>query len=138
MPTINQLVKHPRVAKKRKTKKLALKMSWNSQHKTYSFLDSPQKSGICKKVGVLKPRKPNSANRAYARVVLKNKKEITVYIPGEKNNLQEYSSVLISGGGAKDLSGVKYHVIRGCGDTEGVKDRKQGRSLYGTKRAKSK
>jgi len=136
MPTINQLVKNPRVAKIRKTRKLALKSSWNSLHKTYSFLDSPQKSGICKKVGVLKPRKPNSANRAYARVVLKNKKEITVYIPGEKHNLQEYSSVLISGGGAKDLSGVKYHVIRGHADTEGVKDRKQGRSLYGAKRAK--
>ena len=86
----------------------------------------------------MKPKKPNSANRATARVVLKNKKEITVYIPGEKHNLQEYSSVLISGGGAQDLPGVKYHVIRGHGDTEGVKDRKQGRSLYGAKKAKGK
>src|SRR6185503_3811502 len=107
------------------------------RRKKYSLSNNPQKSGICKKIGVNKPRKPNSANRAYARVILKNKKEITVYIPGEKHNLQEYSSVLISGGGAQDLPGVKYHVICGCGDTEGVKDRKQGRSLYGTKKAKS-
>ncbi|CAJ0908505.1 13439_t:CDS:2 [Entrophospora sp. SA101] len=105
--------------------------------KRYSLSNNPQKSGICKKIGVNKPRKPNSANRAYARVILKNKKEITVYIPGEKHNLQEYSSVLISGGGAQDLPGVKYHVIRGCGDTEGVKERKQGRSLYGAKKAKN-
>src|SRR6185369_10455431 len=138
MTTINQLVKNPRVPKQKKTKLLALKVNWNSQKKKYSAANSPQKAGICKKIGVIKPRKPNSANRAYARIVLKNKKEITVYIPGEKHNLQEYSSVLISGGGAKDLSGVKYHVIRGRGDTEGVKERKQGRSLYGTKRAKSK
>ena len=82
--------------------------------------------------------KPNSANRAYARVILKNKKEIAVCIPGEKHNLQEYSSVLISGGGAQDLPGIKYHVIRGYirADAEGVKERKQGRSLYGTKKEK--
>lgn len=136
MPTINQLVKKPRISKNRKVGKLALKAIWNSKKKSYSFLNSPQKSGICKKVGVLKPRKPNSANRAYARVILKNKKEITVYIPGEKHNLREYSSVLISGGGAQDLPGVKYHVIRGKGDSEGVINRKQGRSIYGTKRKK--
>jgi small subunit ribosomal protein S12 len=93
---------------------------------------------MCKKVGVLNPMKPNSANRAYARVILKNKKEVTVSIPGEKHNLREYSSVLICGGGAKDLPGVKYHVIRGKGDSEGVKNRKQGRSLYGTKLEKAK
>ncbi|CAJ0849645.1 21881_t:CDS:2 [Entrophospora sp. SA101] len=130
MPTINQLVKNPRVPKPKKTKLLALKANWNSRKKKYSAANNPQKSGICKKIGVIKPRKPNSANRAYARIVLKNKKEITVYIPGEKHNLQEYSSVLISGGGAQDLPGVKYSVIRGRGDAEGVKDRKQGRSLY--------
>jgi small subunit ribosomal protein S12 len=138
MPTINQLVRNPRAPKQKKDKLLALKANWNSRHKTYSFSSSPQKSGICKKIFVMKPKKPNSANRASARVVLKNKKEITVYIPGEKHNLQEYSSVLICGGGAKDLPGVKYSVIRGHGDTEGVKDRKQGRSLYGTKKAKVK
>lgn len=82
----------------------------------------------------IKPKKPNSALRSYARVILKNKKEVGVYIPGEGHNLQEYSSVLISGGGAQDLPGVKYHVIRGYGDSEGVKNRKQGRSLYGTKK----
>ena len=84
----------------------------------------------------MKPKKPNSALRSYARVVLKNKKKVSVYIPGEGHNLQEYSSVLISGGGAQDLPGVKYHVIRVCGDSEGVKGRKQGRSLYGTKKSK--
>ncbi|CAG8630641.1 2746_t:CDS:2 [Ambispora gerdemannii] len=138
MPTINQLVNKPRTSKAKKTKELALKINWNSQSKSYSFANSPQKSGICKKVGVLNPRKPNSANRAFARVVLKNKKEVAVYIPGEKHNLQEYSSVLISGGGAQDLPGVKYHVIRGHGDAEGVKERKQGRSLYGVKKKKLK
>ncbi|CAG8510997.1 16078_t:CDS:2, partial [Cetraspora pellucida] len=85
---------------------------------------------------VTKPMKPNSANRPFARVRLKNKKVITVYIPGEKHNLQEYSSVLVCGGGAQDLPGVQYHIIRGYGDAEGVKERKQGRSLYGAKKAK--
>ncbi|WNE41255.1 MAG: 30S ribosomal protein S12 [Mycoplasmataceae bacterium] len=134
MPTINQLVKKPRTPKQAKLGLLALKFNYNSRRKKYSLSNSPQKSGICKKVGVLKPMKPNSANRAYARVILKNKKEVTVYIPGEKHNLQEYSSVTIMGGGAQDLPGVKYSVVRGQGDTEGVKDRKQGRSLYGTKK----
>jgi len=138
MTTINQLVKNPRSPKQKKAKLLALKANWNSRRKKYSLSNNPQKSGICKKIGVLKPKKPNSANRAYARVILKNKKEITVYIPGEKHNLQEYSSVLISGGGAQDLPGVKYHIIRGHADTEGVKERKQGRSLYGSKKGKSK
>jgi small subunit ribosomal protein S12 len=138
MATLNQLVKNPRVSKQKKSRLLALKANWNSRRRKYSLSDNPQKSGICKKVFVMKPKKPNSANRATARVVLKNKKEITVYIPGEKHNLQEYSSVLISGGGAQDLPGVKYHVIRGHGDTEGVKDRKQGRSLYGAKKTKGK
>ena len=82
----------------------------------------------------MNPKKPNSANRAYARVVLKNKKEVTVYIPGQGHNLQEYSSVLISGGGAQDLPGVKYHIVRGARDSEAVKERKQGRSLYGAKK----
>ena len=138
MVTLNQLVRNPRVPKKKKTKLLALKFNWNSLKKRYTLANNPQKSGICKRVGVNKPKKPNSANRAYTRTMLKNKKEITVYIPGERHNLQEYSSVLISGRGAKDLPGVKYHVIRGYGDTEGVKERKQGRSLYGAKKVKSK
>ncbi|CFW92922.1 30S ribosomal protein S12 [endosymbiont DhMRE of Dentiscutata heterogama] len=136
MPTINQLINNPRVPKLKKAKLLALKTNWNSRRKKYSWANNPQKSGICEKIGVTKPMKPNSANRPFARVRLKNKKVITVYIPGEKHNLQEYSSVLISGGGAQDLPGVQYHIIRGYGDAEGVKERKQGRSLYGAKRAK--
>ena len=141
MTTINQLKRNPRTSKQRKSKLLALKFnsSNNGKKKRIYLSNNPQKLGICKKVGILNPMKPNSANRAYARVVLKNGKEITVYIPGEKHNLQEYSSVLIGGGGAQDLPGVKYSVIRGCekGDAEGVKERRQGRSLYGTKKPKS-
>ena len=138
MSTLNQLVRNPRVPKRKKIKLLALKVNWNSRRKKYSFANNPQKSGICEKIGVTKPKKPNSANRPYARVVLSNKKEVTIYIPGEKHNLQDYSSVLTSGRGAKDLPGVKYHVIRGHSGAEGVKGRKQGRSLYGTKKAKDK
>ncbi|CAG8684967.1 5335_t:CDS:1 [Racocetra fulgida] len=122
MPTTNQLINNPRIPKKHK------KSHW-------SF---PQKSGICKKVGKMKPKKPNSALRSYARVITylkKKRKEVTVYIPGEGHNLQEYSRVLFCGGGPKDLVGVKYHVIRGYSDCEGVKNRKQGRSLYGTKKS---
>ena len=140
MPTVNQLVKNIRTPKKRKVKKLALKVNLNSKKKTYYFSNNPFVKGSVKKVGVTKPKKPNSANRPYARVVLKNKKEVTVYIPGEKHNLQEYSSVLIAGGGAQDLPGVKYHVVRGYskGDAKGVEKRSQGRSLYGTKKSSSK
>src|SRR5579871_755313 len=123
MPTVNQLVKNTRIPKTKKVKKLALKLDWNSKSKTYSFSKNPFAKGTIKKVGVIKPRKPNSANRAYARVVLKNKKQISVYIPGEKHNLQEYSSVLISGGGAQDLPGIKYHIVRGYGDAKGVEGR---------------
>ncbi|CAI2179254.1 14399_t:CDS:1 [Funneliformis geosporum] len=113
MPTTNQLINNPRKPKVNKTKSSALKTSYNSLKKIHFPVNRPQISGICKKVGTLGPKKPNSANRAYARVLLKNKKEITVHIPGEKHNLQEYSLVLISGGGAQDLPGVKYSVIRG-------------------------
>ena len=138
MPTLNQLVRSPRIPKLRKKKLLALKYNWDPQKKRFTPSNSPQKRGTCRRVGVEKPKKPNSANRAYARVVLSNKKEITVYIPGEKHNLREYSSVLVSGRGARDLPGVKYRVVRGWrkGDAEGVKERKQGRSLYGNKRGK--
>src|ERR1043166_1622225 len=141
MSTINQLVRNPRVPKKKKTKLLALKLNFsnNGKKKKYYLSNNPQKLRTCKKVGILNPMKPNSANRAYARVKLVNGKEITIYIPGEKHNLQEYSSVLVSGTGAQDLPGVKYHVIRGYhrADAEGVKERKQGRSLYGTKKPKA-
>ena len=127
MPTINQLSRNPRVPKSKKTELLALKTNWNSLKREYSPCNSPQKRGICKKVWTNKPKKPNSANRSCVRIKLNNGKEITVYIPGEKHNLTEYSSVLISGRGAKDLPGVKYRVVRGykSGDAEGVKERKE-------------
>ena len=111
--TINQLIRNPRVSKAKKTKSSALKINYNSLKKKLSPANHPQLRATCKKVGTKNPTKPNSANRAYARVVLSNKKEITVFIPGEKHSLQEYSSVLISGTGAQDLPGVNYHVVRG-------------------------
>jgi len=137
MTTTNQLVRNARVSKKTtKVNKLALKLTRNSKNgKVFLSKKKPYAKGIIKKVMVKKPRKPNSANRPCAQIVLKNKKVITVYIPGEKHNLQEYSSVLIGGGGAQDL-GLKYSIIRGCYDTKGVEQRKQGRSLYGTKKVK--
>lgn len=138
MNTINQSVRGARQSKVKKTKSSALKKGYNSQKKKYYSIDCPQRSGICEKIGVLSPKKPNSAKRPIVRVRLKNKEVITAYIPGERHNLQEYSSVLISGRGAKDLPGVKYRVIRGVLDAEGVKDRKQGRSIYGTKKLKGK
>ena len=139
MSTTNQLVRNPRKPKEKKKEKLALKVGRNSLKGTYFLSDSPQKHGTCIKVWTNKPKKPNSAQRSVARVKLSNGKEVTIYIPGENHNLQEYSSVLVSGRGAKDLPGVKYRVIRGWkigrgGDAEGVKGRKQGRSLYGTKK----
>jgi small subunit ribosomal protein S12 len=139
MPTINQLVRKSRKPKRKKKSKLAMKVSKNSLRNSYSPCKSPQVAGVCKKVAKIKPRKPNSALRSYARVLLnKNEKEVSVYIPGEGHNLQEHSVVLISGGGAQDLPGIKYHVVRGYGAAEGVKGRKQGRSLYGTKKEKKK
>ncbi|WNE41475.1 MAG: 30S ribosomal protein S12 [Mycoplasmataceae bacterium] len=136
MPTINQLIKNERQDKKKKRKNIALSTGWNQKKKKFLTNNSPQKSGICKKVGKMNPKKPNSALRSYARVSLSNNTEVTVYIPGEGHNIQEYSSVLIAGGGAQDLPGVKYHVLRGNLDCAGVEGRKQGRSLYGTKKGK--
>ena len=137
MPTINQLVNRPRKPKKKRTRNLALAYGWNSLHKSFFLSNSPQKWGFCKKVSKAKPRKPNSALRSIARVELSNKKEITAYIPGEGHNLQETSKVLIQGGKIQDLAGARFVIIRGTRDTEGVKDRKQGRSLYGKKKDKS-
>lgn len=140
MNTLNQLIRNPRVPKKRKKKLLVLKTNWNSLKRKYFFSNNPQKAGTCKRIGVANPKKPNSANRAYARVILRNKKEVTTYIPGERHKIEEYALVLISGRGAKDLPGVKCRVIRGWGrrDAEGVEGRKQGRSLYGTKKSNAK
>jgi len=124
MPTINQLVRKPRVTRRVKSKVPALR-------------NSPQKRGVCTRVYTTTPKKPNSALRKVARVRLTNGFEVTSYIGGEGHNLQEHSVVLIRGGRVKDLPGVRYHVVRGSLDTAGVKDRKQSRSKYGTKRAKA-
>ncbi len=123
MPTINQLVRKPRVRSKKRSSAPALACS-------------PQKRGVCTRVYTVTPKKPNSALRKVARVRLTNKMEVTTYIGGEGHNLQEHSVVLIRGGRVKDLPGVRYHIVRGALDTAGVTSRKQGRSKYGTKRPK--
>lgn len=123
MPTINQLVRKPRQKKKTINKVPALKCS-------------PQRRGVCTRVYTHTPKKPNSALRKVARVRLSSGFEVTCYIPGEGHNLQEHSVVLIRGGRVKDLPGVRYHIIRGTLDTQGVAKRKQSRSLYGAKRPK--
>src|ERR1700676_4558715 len=123
MPTINQLIRKPRTAQKGRNKVPALQAS-------------PQKRGVCTRVYTTTPKKPNSALRKVARVRLTNGFEVTSYIPGEGHNLQEHSVVLIRGGRVKDLPGVRYHIIRGTLDTQGVADRKNGRSKYGAKRPK--
>lgn len=125
MPTINQLVRKGRTQKKGKSKAPALERS-------------PQKRGVCTRVFTTTPKKPNSALRKVARVRLTNNIEVTAYIPGIGHNLQEHSIVIIRGGRVKDLPGVRYHIIRGTLDCEGVVDRKKGRSRYGTKKPKEK
>ena len=136
MPTINQLVKKPRTKKTKKSKSPVLNVGYNTLERKQIDTTSPQKRGVCTRVGTRTPKKPNSALRKYARVRLSNGKEIDAYIPGEGHNLQEHSVVLVRGGRVKDLIGVRYHIIRGTLDTHGVQDRKQGRSKYGTKRPK--
>jgi len=124
VPTINQLVRNSRRAVTYKSKAPAM-------------AGCPQKRGVCTRVYTTTPKKPNSALRKVARVRLTNGIEVTAYIPGEGHNLQEHSIVMIRGGRVKDLPGVRYHIIRGTLDTAGVADRKQGRSKYGAKKAKS-
>ena len=124
MPTINQLVRKGRSTVKKRNKVPALEKS-------------PQKRGVCTRVYTTTPKKPNSALRKVARVKLTNGQEVTSYIGGEGHNLQEHSVVVIRGGRVKDLPGVRYHVVRGSLDTQGVENRKQGRSKYGTKKPKS-
>lgn len=138
MPTINQLVRNRRKDKVRKSKSPVLGVSYNSREKKQTSLNSPQKRGVCTRVGTMAPKKPNSALRKYARVRLSNGMEVTAYIPGEGHNLQEHSVVLIRGGRVKDLIGVRYHIIRGTLDTAGVEKRGQARSKYGAKKAKKK
>jgi small subunit ribosomal protein S12 len=123
MPTINQLIRNGRKKIVRKSSAPALR-------------SCPQKRGVCTRVYATTPKKPNSALRKVARVRLTNGMEVTSYIPGEGHNLQEHSSVLIRGGRVKDLPGVRYHIIRGALDAQGVNDRRQGRSKYGAKRPK--
>jgi len=136
MPTVNQLVRKNRKDKIRKSKAPVLGVGLNTIKKKATDTKSPQKRGVCTRVGTKTPKKPNSALRKYARVRLSNGKEVDTYIPGIGHNLQEHSVVLIRGGRVKDLIGVRYHIIRGTLDTAGVKDRKQGRSKYGAKKAK--
>jgi small subunit ribosomal protein S12 len=123
MPTINQLVRKGREPQKTKSKVPAMEQN-------------PQKRGVCTRVYTTTPKKPNSALRKVAKVRLTNSREVISYIPGEGHNLQEHSVVLIRGGRVRDLPGVRYHVLRGVLDTQGVKDRKQSRSKYGAKRPK--
>ena len=137
MPTINQLVRKGRGSKVRKSKSPVLGIGYNSKDKKRTAQNSPQKRGVCTRVGTMAPKKPNSALRKYARVRLSNGMEVTSYIPGEGHNLQEHSVVLIRGGRVKDLIGVRYHVIRGTMDTAGIDKRRQGRSKYGTKKPKT-
>jgi small subunit ribosomal protein S12 len=138
MPTINQLVRKGRSKKTRKSKSPVLGIGFNSKEKKETNLNSPQKRGVCIRVGTMTPKKPNSALRKYARVRLSNGYEVTAYIGGEGHNLQEHSVVLIRGGRVKDLIGVRYHIIRGTLDTAGVENRRQGRSKYGAKKPKDK
>ncbi|PZI75302.1 30S ribosomal protein S12 [Staphylococcus aureus] len=137
MPTINQLVRKPRQSKIKKSDSPALNKGFNSKKKKFTDLNSPQKRGVCTRVGTMTPKKPNSALRKYARVRLSNNIEINAYIPGIGHNLQEHSVVLVRGGRIKDLPGVRYHIVRGALDTSGVDGRRQGRSLYGTKKPKN-
>jgi small subunit ribosomal protein S12 len=123
MPTINQLIANPRVVQK-------------SRKKVPALQQSPQKRGVCTRVYTTTPKKPNSALRKVAKVRLTNGFEVIGYIPGEGHNLQEHSVVMIRGGRVKDLPGVRYHILRGVLDTQGVKNRKQRRSKYGAKRPK--
>ena len=136
MTTINQLVRKKRTKKTRKGKSPVLNVGFNSMERKSTNTNHPQMRGVCTRVGTKTPKKPNSALRKYARVRLSNGREVDTYIPGEGHNLQEHSVVLIRGGRVKDLIGVRYHVIRGALDTQGVNERKQGRSKYGTKKPK--
>ena len=137
MPTVNQLVRKNRKAKTRKSKSPVLNVGYNTMERRETNTYSPQKRGVCTRVGTKTPKKPNSALRKFARVRLSNGREVDTYIPGEGHNLQEHSVVLVRGGRVKDLIGVRYHIVRGTLDTQGVNNRKQGRSKYGTKKPKN-
>jgi len=137
MPTLNQLVRKGRETLAQKSTAPALQKGYNSKKKEATDQSSPQKRGVCTAVRTMTPKKPNSALRKVARVRLTNQNEVTAYIPGIGHNLQEHSVVLIRGGRVKDLPGVRYHIIRGTLDTQGVANRMQSRSKYGAKRPKA-
>ncbi len=136
MPTLNQLLKHPRTKSKAKTRSPALSFGFNTVHNKPIFFNAPFKRGVAIKVGTMTPKKPNSALRKFARVRLTNGMEVTAYIPGVGHNLQEHSVVTLRGGRVKDLPGVQYHIVRGRLDSTGVSDRRRGRSKYGAKKPK--
>jgi small subunit ribosomal protein S12 len=138
MSTFNQLIKKPRKNVSRKTKAVALSSGMNHIKNKPVFYPSPFKRGVCTKVTTTTPKKPNSAVRKIARIRLTNGMNVTAYIPGEGHNLQEHSVVMIRGGRVKDLIGVRYHVLRGVLDTQGIEKRRKSRSLYGTKLPKAK
>ncbi|MCK9361213.1 30S ribosomal protein S12 [Patescibacteria group bacterium] len=139
MPTINQLVRRARKPIRAKSKSPALQYAMDTLHRKRTDLrrGAAFKRGVCTKVTTMTPKKPNSAIRKIARVRLSNGTEVTAYIPGEGHNLQEHSIVMIRGGRVKDLPGVRYHIVRGVYDTQGVADRRKGRSLYGARRPKA-
>ncbi len=137
MPTINQLIKKNRSKTRRKSKAVALARGFNVLKNRPVFFPAPFKRGVCTKVSTTTPKKPNSALRKIARVRLTNGMEVTAYIPGEGHNLQEHSVVMLRGGRVKDLIGVRYHIVRGVLDTQGVEKRRKSRSQYGTKRPKA-
>lgn len=138
MPTINQLLKHKRQRRVKKSRAAALKTSFNALDRKYVETNNPLKRGVCTVVRTMTPKKPNSALRKVARVRLSNKMEVTAYIQGVGHNLAEHSIVLVRGGRVKDLPGVKYHIVRGKFDTAGVTNRTSSRSKYGTKKPKVK
>ena len=137
MPTFNQLVRYGRQKVTYESKSPALQRGWNSLKTEATTLPSPQKRGVCTAVRTTTPKKPNSALRKIARVRLTNGMEVSAYIPGVGHNLQEHSVVMIRGGRVKDLPGVRYHIIRGTLDTQGVQNRMQARSKYGAKKPKA-
>ena len=136
MPTFNQLVRKGRQTSVKKSTAPALQVGFNSLKKKATDTSAPQKRGVCTTVKTMTPKKPNSALRKIARVKLTNGIEVSAYIPGIGHNLQEHSVVMIRGGRVKDLPGVRYHIIRGSLDTQGVNNRNQARSKYGAKRPK--
>jgi small subunit ribosomal protein S12 len=136
MPTINQLLRKKRKPKVKKASTPALSRRYNAKKRTFTLNDSPLMRGVCLQVKTQTPTKPNSALRKVARVRLSNRSEVTAYIPGEGHNLQEHSVVLVRGGRVKDLPGIKYTIVRGAYDLQGVEGRKSSRSRYGTKKPK--